>query len=79
VTGDRLGAALAAVDAANADDPNTLEVRAERRPKEVVGVIQKTAKKMSDGALDLAAELPMRERDRALIDQALAEGGSSAS
>lgn len=31
----RLTRALAAIDAANADDPNTLEVRGERRPKEL--------------------------------------------
>lgn len=31
---DRLRAALAAIDAANADDPNTIEVRGALRPKE---------------------------------------------
>src|SRR4051794_27298688 len=31
---DRLATALAAIDAANADDPDTLVVRGERRPKE---------------------------------------------
>ena len=31
----RFQAALAAIDAANADDPQTLEVRGERRPKEL--------------------------------------------
>lgn len=35
VTGsDRYRAAVAAIDAANADDPHTIEVRGERRPKE---------------------------------------------
>jgi hypothetical protein len=32
---DRLRDALAAIDAANADDPNTIVVRGERRPKEL--------------------------------------------
>ncbi len=35
LAGSRLAAALAAIDAANRDDPNTLEVRGERRPKEL--------------------------------------------
>jgi hypothetical protein len=34
VTADRFAAAIAAIDAANADDPETLVVRGERRPKE---------------------------------------------
>jgi Domain of unknown function (DUF4202) len=32
---DRFARAVAAIDAANADDPNTLEVRGQRRPKEL--------------------------------------------
>ena len=32
---DRLVAALAAIDAANADDPNTIDIDGERRPKEL--------------------------------------------
>lgn len=32
---DRFAAAIAAIDAANADDPNTLRVRGEERPKEL--------------------------------------------
>jgi hypothetical protein len=32
--GDRLASAIAAIDAANADDPETIEIRGERRPKE---------------------------------------------
>ncbi len=32
----RLSAALAAIDAANADDPNTIAVRGQERPKELV-------------------------------------------
>jgi hypothetical protein len=32
---DRFGRAIAAIDAANADDPNTLEVRGQVRPKEL--------------------------------------------
>jgi len=31
---ERLQRALAAIDAANADDPNTIVVRGERQPKE---------------------------------------------
>lgn len=33
--GDRFARAMAAIDAANADDPHTIEVRGERRPKEL--------------------------------------------
>ena len=32
---DRLASALAAIDAANADDPNTIDIDGERRPKEL--------------------------------------------
>jgi hypothetical protein len=35
VTPDRLAAAFAAIDAANADDPVTIDLRGERRPKEL--------------------------------------------
>lgn len=45
--------------------------------EKMVGVIQKTAKKMSEQALALAADLPMRERDRALVARALAGGADS--
>lgn len=56
----RLAAALAAIDAANADDPNTLEVRGVRRPKELAHAelvsewVGKLAPQASD-ALRLAA------------------------
>lgn len=56
----RLARALAAIDAANAGDPNTLEVRGERRPKElahaelVSGWVAKLAPDASE-ALQLAA------------------------
>lgn len=39
--------------------------------EKMVDVIQKTAKKMSERALALVGELPMRPRDRALIARAL--------
>ena len=35
--------------------------------EKMVDIIQKTAAKMSPGALELAADLPMRDADRALI------------
>jgi hypothetical protein len=35
VDGDRFDRAIAAIDAANADDPNTIVVRGEERPKEL--------------------------------------------
>jgi hypothetical protein len=35
VRGDRFDRAIAAIDAANADDPNTIVVRGEHRPKEL--------------------------------------------
>lgn len=38
----------------------------------MLDVIRKTAAKMSDRALDLVGDLPMRARDRALLSQALA-------
>jgi hypothetical protein len=37
----------------------------------MVDVIQKTAKKMSDGALARVADIPMRDADRALLARAL--------
>ena len=50
---DRFGAAIAAIDAANAEDPHTIEVRGERRPKE-----QAHAELMTEwvGALDPHAD-----------------------
>jgi hypothetical protein len=41
--------------------------------EKMVEVIRKTAEKMSDRALGLVGDLPMRARDRALISRALAE------
>jgi hypothetical protein len=40
----------------------------------MVGIIRKTAAKMSDRALALVDDLPMRDRDRALIARALGGG-----
>ena len=40
----------------------------------MVDIIQKTAGKMSDRALALVADLPMRDRDRSLIARALGGG-----
>jgi hypothetical protein len=60
VTSDRLARALAAIDAANADDPNTLRVRGSIRPKELAHAelatewIEKLVPEPSD-ALRLAA------------------------
>ena len=45
--------------------------------EKMVDIIRKTAAKMSDRALALVADLPMRDRDRALIDRAL-RGGDGA-
>lgn len=40
--------------------------------EKMLDVIRKTAAKMSDRALDLVGDLPMRARDRALLSRALA-------
>ena len=40
----------------------------------MIAIIQKTAAKMSPGALGLVADLPMRDSDRALIGRALGDG-----
>jgi Domain of unknown function (DUF4202) len=40
--------------------------------QKMLDVIRKTAAKMSDRALDLVGDLPMRARDRALLSRALA-------
>ncbi|MGQ0832316.1 MAG: DUF4202 domain-containing protein [Microthrixaceae bacterium] len=40
----------------------------------IVDVIRKTAAKMSQRALELAGELPMRPADRALVQRALTDG-----
>ncbi len=42
--------------------------------EKIVSIIQKTAAKMSDRALALVAELPMRDRDRELVARALGAG-----
>jgi hypothetical protein len=42
--------------------------------EKMVDIIQKTAAKMSDRALALVADLPMRERDRDLVARALRVG-----
>lgn len=42
--------------------------------EKMVDIIQKTAAKMSDGALALVGDLPMRESDRSLIARALGGG-----
>jgi hypothetical protein len=42
--------------------------------EKMVDIIRKTAAKMSPRALELAAELPMREADRALIARVLGDG-----
>ena len=42
----------------------------------MVDIIQKTAAKMSPTALALAADLPMRDADRALIGRALGGDGA---
>ena len=42
--------------------------------EKMLDVIRKTALKMSDGALGLVADLPLRPHDRALIAEALARG-----
>ncbi len=42
--------------------------------EKMIDIIQKTAAKMSDRALGLVADLPMRERDRELVARALGVG-----
>ena len=42
--------------------------------EKMIAIIQKTAAKMSPGALGLVADLPMRESDRDLIGRALGDG-----
>ena len=42
--------------------------------EKMIAIIQKTAAKMSPGALGLVADLPMRDSDRALIGRALGDG-----
>jgi len=42
--------------------------------EKMVDIIQKTATKMSPRALDLAASLPIRDADRALLARALGDG-----
>jgi Domain of unknown function (DUF4202) len=44
--------------------------------EKMIDIIQKTAAKMSPRALELAADLPMRDEDRALIARALGEMSS---
>ena len=44
--------------------------------EKMVDIIQKTAAKMSPGALALVADLPMRDADRALIGRALGGDGA---
>jgi hypothetical protein len=45
--------------------------------EKIVDIIRKTAAKMSPRALELAAGLPMRDADRALVARALGEGAGA--
>ena len=52
--GDRLARVIAAIDAANADDPETIEVRGEVRPKEQAHAEMMTewVRRLDPGAVD---------------------------
>jgi len=45
--------------------------------EKIVDIIRKTALKMSPRALELVADLPLRDTDRALLARALADAGSA--
>jgi hypothetical protein len=52
------------------------ELADDQGDEKMIEIIRKTAAKMSPRALELAADLPMREEDRSLLARALADEGS---